>query len=343
MDFTSKPTYGFVLGKFMPPHNGHKFLCDFAKEYCKRLTILVCSLPDEPIPGELRFEWMKKMCPDAHVIWCDKVLPQEPKDENDTEFWTIWKETIREYTGLGVIDTVFASENYGERLAKELGAEFVPCDINRTFQECSGTKVRDDPFKMWDFIPNAVRPYYTKRICLFGPESSGKSTLAKELARYYKTVCVPEYGRTYTEFFGAEVNENDLCKIVKGHLAYVKAAKEYANKLLIEDTDPVMSAVWSDMLIGSRPAWFDTFNDYADLYILCDIDIPWKDDGTRYFPKEEDRKRFWWACRDELFKRKVNYITVEGTVTQRMWICVNEIDTRFFNNPVDKFEKSTTV
>lgn len=331
MDFTSKPTYGFVLGKFMCPTTGHKYLCDFAKEYCERLTILVCSLPDEPIPGKLRFEWMKEMYPDCRVIWCDKVLPQEPKDENDTEFWTIWKETIREYTGLGVINTVFASENYGERLAKELGAEFVPCDINRTFQECSGTKVRNNPFKMWDFIPQVVRSYYTKRICLFGPESSGKSTLAKELAKHYNTVCVPEYGRVYTEFFGADVDENGIGKIVQGHLASVKAAKKHANKLLIEDTDPVMSAVWSDMLTGKRDKWFDEFNDHADIYLLCDIDIPWVDDGTRYFPKEEDRKRFFSACENELIKRKVNYHIVSGDLNRRMRTSVNIIDLLIFS------------
>ena len=49
---------GFVLGKFMPPHQGHVLLCDFARAYCETLTILVCSLESEPIPGRLRHAWM---------------------------------------------------------------------------------------------------------------------------------------------------------------------------------------------------------------------------------------------------------------------------------------------
>ena len=78
MTFLDKPTTGFVLGKFMPPHKGHVFLCEFARQYCEHLTILVASLPDEPIPGRLRYEWMKRMFDDGgqtcSVVWTDEVL-----------------------------------------------------------------------------------------------------------------------------------------------------------------------------------------------------------------------------------------------------------------------------
>lgn len=333
MEYAKKYKHGFVLGKFLSPTTGHQFLCEFARASCDNLTILVCSLPDEPIPGKLRYEWMKQMFPNCRVLWCDKPLPQEPKSENDLEFWSTWKKIIDEYTiersSFFKIDAVFASENYGERLAKEIGAQFVPCDINREFKQCSGTAVRNNPFKMWSFIPEVVKPYYVKRICMFGPESSGKTTLAKQLAAYYNTVYVPEYGRTYTEFFGPDVNSDDLVKIVQGHMAYTQAAKCHANRLLIEDTDPVMSAVWSDMLIGKRDPWLDKFNDYADLYIVCDIDIPWVDDGTRYFPKPEDRKRFWRACVTELGKRNANFICVSGTQHQRLRQACAQIEQRF--------------
>lgn len=53
--YLTQPKRGFVLGRFMPPHAGHAYLCEFGSSYVEQLTILVCSLPDDPIPGALRF------------------------------------------------------------------------------------------------------------------------------------------------------------------------------------------------------------------------------------------------------------------------------------------------
>src|SRR5690242_12083484 len=107
-------TRGFLLGKFMPPHNGHVTLCDFAKSYCDGLTVLVCTRPSEPIDGNLRLAWMRELCPETRVVHYDREVPQEPSEHPD--FWTIWRGIVR-----GVhpepIDLVFASEDYGSRLA----------------------------------------------------------------------------------------------------------------------------------------------------------------------------------------------------------------------------------
>lgn len=340
-----KPAYGFLLGKFLPPHNGHRFFCEFARAYCEHLTILVASLPDEPIPGKLRYEWMKRMFDDGGqtctVVWTDEVLPQEPSGPDDQAFWDTWKRVVEQaqYDALGrdrrvmldltdepYIDVVFASEDYGHKLAASVGAEFVPCDMLRKAVPVSGTRCRADPQAEWDFLPDVVRPYFVKRVTLFGPESSGKSTLAAALGQHYKTVVVPEYGRTYTEVFGPDVGPTELQKIVAGHLASVTAAKMQSGRVLIEDTDPVMTAVWSDMLGSERDPFLAEFTDYADLYVLCDVDIPWVDDGTRYFPAEEDRKRFLEACRAELVARKVPFVVVSGTVEQRLEVAVEAID-----------------
>ena len=61
-------TRGFLLGKFLPPHQGHVFLAEFARRHCDSLTILVCSLARDPIPGALRFAWMRELFPDCRVI-----------------------------------------------------------------------------------------------------------------------------------------------------------------------------------------------------------------------------------------------------------------------------------
>ena len=319
---------------------GHQFFFDTAASYCEHLTIAVCTLESEPIPGKLRYEWVKQMAPvNSTVYWYKHDIQQEPNGEDDQAFWDAWKKVaqyamqetaedqIGDWDNWTNPDVVFASEKYGHRLAKELwGARFVPVDISRTARQVSGTKVRTDPFAYWDYIPQPVRPYFTKRVCLFGPESTGKSTLALELGEHYKTVVVPEYGRTYTEAFGADVGPEDLQRIVQGHLATVAAAKRQANRILIEDTDPVMTAVWSDMLVGNRHPWFESFDDHADLYLLTDVDIPWEDDGTRYFKNDDDRRRFFDVCQRELEVRGVPYVRISGDRASRFTRATSAIE-----------------
>ncbi|WP_443750421.1 AAA family ATPase [Asticcacaulis solisilvae] len=321
----TRPQTGFILGKFMPPHNGHVYLCEFARASCRRLTILVCSLDGDPIPGKQRFAWMRSLFPDCDVQWCHEPLPQEPAAHPD--FWPIWRDVVRRYAGQP--DVVFASEPYGVRLAQETGARFVPVDPGRQAVPVSATMIRTDPFRHWPHIPAPVRPWFVRRVCLFGPESTGKSSLAVRLAVHFDTVFVPEYARTYTGVFGVRVDATDLERIAQGQAASVAAAKPQASRILVEDTDTVLTAVWSDMLLGSRTPGLGTVAEPADLYLLCDIDLPWEDDGTRYFADIADRRRFMDACRAELERRGLRYVVIHGMGEAREQAAIDAIRTAF--------------
>lgn len=322
-------THGFLLGKFMPPHNGHVLLCEFATAYVDTLTILVCSLPDDPIPGALRHRWMAKLFPHARVAHLDRPdVPQLPEDH--PAFWHIWRGIVNEFDDRP-IDCVFASESYGHRLAQEVGARFVPFDLARAAAPVSGTAVRADPFRNWRYLPPPVRGYFSKRVCLFGPESSGKTTLANDLAKALDTICVSEYGRIYTENFGVDCTADDLRRIAAGHDAATKALRQHANRVLLCDTDPLLTALWSQMLLGKRDPELDAFNDYADLYLLTDIDMPWSDDGTRYFPEATRRKIFFDLCRAELEARRLPYVLISGPPARRLQIALAAIDAHFPN------------
>src|SRR4029077_8895775 len=113
-----------------------------------------------------------------------------------------------------------------------------------------------------------------RTVCFFGPESTGKTTLAKDLAREFHAVVVPEYGRYYCETFGNECDSDDLRAIVAGHNLLAQAAHRKARGLIFLDTDAVMTAVWADVLLGKRPADLDSVKDPADLYLLTDVDVP---------------------------------------------------------------------
>lgn len=306
---------GFLLGKFMPPHAGHVLMCRTAAALVDELTILVCWLPDDPIPGEQRLAWMRELFPQCRVIGHGAPVPQTP--EEHPGFWEIWRTLIRE-AHPEPIDTVFASEAYGERLASEVGARFHPVDPGREAVPVSASEIRADPWRHWRYIPEPVRPHYARTICLHGPESTGKSWLAPRLAQHFDTLMVPEYGRIWCETLGTEMVMDDLLTIATTHDAMTRAALRQCNRRLILDTDPLMTAVWADMLFERRDPWFDAWQDTADLYLLLDIDLPWVDDGTRLFGMKNVRRRFFDLSQAELERRGVRWVLVGGEGEARL-------------------------
>ncbi|HEY4720238.1 MAG TPA: adenylyltransferase/cytidyltransferase family protein, partial [Anaerolineae bacterium] len=78
-------TAGFLLGKFLPVHRGHMYIIEYGRSRVDHLTVLVCSLERDPIPGELRYGWVKQLFPDANVQHCDDEIPSYPHEHPD--FW----------------------------------------------------------------------------------------------------------------------------------------------------------------------------------------------------------------------------------------------------------------
>ena len=318
---------GMLLGKFLPPHQGHCYLANFASQFVDHLSIVVGTLPTEPIPGALRYQWMQDLFPKAEVIHLDKVLPQDPSEHPD--FWEIW---TRELTAIlpQLPDVVFASEPYGHKVAEVLGARFIPVDFGRKAVPTSGTAIRENPFQHWDFIPPAVRPYFLKRVCLFGPESCGKSTLTQQLADHFQTTAVPEYARIYLEEFGDEINSDKLMDIARGQAASEDSLAPSAKHYLFCDTDPLLTTVWSQFLTGEVTAELQNFAQQRsyDLYLLLRPDVPWIADSVRYLPKE--RETFFNSCQEALEASNRPYQVLSGSWGKRLEQAiqaVNEIQT----------------
>ena len=166
-------------------------------------------------------------------------------------------------------------------------------------------------------------------VCLHGPESTGKSTLATELAAHFHTIAVPEFGRLYCEALGNECDMEDLRAIRAGHDLLVREARRKTKAILILDTDAVMTAVWADVLLGQRPADLDRIDDPADLYLLCDIDIPFEADGIRYFPDPKMRQQMFEQTRAELVRRALPFVTIRGDHVHRFATAIEAITSRF--------------
>jgi HTH-type transcriptional repressor of NAD biosynthesis genes len=156
-----KYTHGFVVGKFMPLHAGHIFLLETAQARCQKLTVLIFMQPDDPIPGDIRLGWITEKFPDADVICNADILP---RDQSGSKFWDIWMKSIEEHCQDRKFEAVFSSETYGQRLARDLGAEHVEVDPNRIKHPVSGSSIRDDPEAHMNFVPESVRSYYREQL-----------------------------------------------------------------------------------------------------------------------------------------------------------------------------------
>ena len=318
---------GFILGKFMPPHAGHVSICEAATAMVDELTILVCSLPQDEIPGGQRVRWMKELFPAARVRWVNRDVPQAP--EESPEFWTIWTDIVAE-AHPEPIDMVFAGEAYGRDLAARVGGRFVP--LGGRIQNAdpdglggvSATLVREDPARHWRWLPAPVRRDWVKVVALYGIESVGKTTLAGQLAERLGTSCVPEYGRAHCDMHGGALSSEDLVTIAQAQQAMIDAAKRWSGPLLIADTDWLMTDAWHRMLLDARLP--ELGFPQADLYLHLPPDLPWTDDGTRFFSDERERRRFHEICRATIEHAGVRAVFLTGSPSDRVERAVAAIE-----------------
>jgi len=306
----------YVLGKFMPFHTGHKFLIDTALQYSEKVTVLVGSIDSEPIPGRIRYEWVRDTYKDndnVTVKWCNEDLPQYPEEHED--FWNIWVDVAKRYCP--PIDVIFTSEKYGDPYAEHLGIQHHLVDLERKKFPVSGTLTRTQTFKYWEYLPDIVKPYFVKRIAIMGPESTGKSNLTISLANYYKTQYVEEYGRTVYEENGNYVSVEDFVKISIGRQKIEDEKIKISNKIIFCDTEDITTYYlckeyypnyWSinENFFTEK---FRNTKDY-DLYILLKPDCEGVQDGTREFL--EHRDRHYEIIKNYLIEKNLNFVVVGG-------------------------------
>jgi HTH-type transcriptional repressor of NAD biosynthesis genes len=317
--------HGLVFGKFMPPTDGHLYFINFARQSCRKLTILVCSLPTEPIPGEVRYKWVKELFPDANVVHHYIDIPQEPKGPDDKAFFETWRNSINKHCPGEKFDALFASEPYGYKMADVMDTKFIPVDVKRDLVQISGTEMRNNPLQNWKHLHPVIRPYFLKRVAIVGPESAGKSTLARDLAEHFETVSVNEYARDMladyaTNMPGYDQSKptiKDMSTIARGQIASEDSLARQANRIMFCDTELTTTTYWSNYYFKSCPNWITkaAAERKYDLYMLVDprgVESSYVEDPQRPMPKLEDRIAMfdWWKA--ELTKRNQPFVVIDG-------------------------------
>ncbi len=314
---------GMIVGKFYPPHRGHKFLIDTAKSQCDELTVILCYKPSDLIPGSQRAEWLKKIHPDVYI----KVVEDTVLDDNDSEGWAKYTLQILGY----VPDAVFTSESYGDPYASFMGSVHVLVDKERTTIPISATKVRSNPLLYAQFLEPVVRAYFTWRVCIIGAESTGTTTLAKALAAHYKTAWVPECGRFYAEGrlrseAGQVWESQEFVHIAEAQNALEDSLAERSNGLVICDTDAFATSVWHERYLGARSKKVEEIaeRNLHELYIVTGDEIPFEPEDIR--DGEHIRHKMHERFIERLREEHKPFILVRGSRETRLKAAIGAID-----------------
>ena len=151
------------------------------------------------------------------------------------------------------------------------------------------------------------------RVGIIGPEASGKSSLAKYLAKRYNGIYVPEYARDFVERKGTtEVTWEELCAIAKHQIEEMKNLSS-DNEAVFFDTELIVTKVWFDYAFGKVPEWLnENIHRYPmDVYLLTYPDLPWVQDGARYNGSDAIRKELFARYEAEIQALDIDYYIIK--------------------------------
>jgi len=165
------------------------------------------------------------------------------------------------------------------------------------------------------------------KIAITGPESTGKSQLAEELAEHYKTVFVPEYARGYIDRLDRPYNREDILEIARGQIREEERGIKRATRLLFCDTELIVTKIWSEVKYGICDSWIleKIEENKYDLFLLCNIDLSWEEDPQREHPHM--REKLFQLYHEELTERGFPFGIVSGIGSDRLQNAIGFIKT----------------
>lgn len=310
---------GLTLGKFAPFHKGHQFLIDTAISEVDELIVLIYDDPVIHIPLAVRAKWIREIYPKIMVI--EGV--NSPNDVGYTpEIMKIQEDYVLSILGNRKITHFFSSEPYGLHMSIALNAINRQVDVSRNVIPISATKIRNDPFKNKEFVHPRVYKDLITKIVLLGAPSTGKTTLAEQLAIHFDTQWMPEYGREYWE--NHQINKRltleDLLKIAEIHIEREDALVLKSNRFLFSDTNAITTYLFSLDYHGNALVELENLAKLAenrhDIIFVCDTDIPYDDTWDR--SGDVKRKVFQEKIIEDLKSRNLKYYMLNGTVEERI-------------------------
>lgn len=181
-----------------------------------------------------------------------------------------------------------------------------------------------------------------KKIVIIGPESTGKSTLSQQLATHYNTLWCPEYAREYLLKNGMNYTYEDLLTIAKGQIELEEEHILMTNdrwpvtgqrltnndQLLFIDTNMYVMKVWCEFVFEKCHRYIldQIEKRQYNLYLLCNIDLPWIKDELREYPELELRQKLYKIYKDIMTSQPVPWVEISGNYEERLQKSIQSID-----------------
>ena len=318
---------GMYGGSFNPLHLGHINDIIVAANSCEKLYIVLSVTNDKKeIDHRTRFMWLKNITKDMENVEVFEIFDNNVS--KDTYDWQTGANDIKKYIGRK-IDTVFAGDDYqGKHVWEKLYPESEIVYIPRSEVNISSTQIRENPYKYFDYLPGIVKKYYTKKVCIIGTESCGKTTLARNLALYYNTSYVEEAGRYICDDAGGidNMKPEHYFEILFKHKQLEKEALNSANKVLIIDTDSLITLYYYNLGFGNTSEENTNFSKIAqsisalnnyDLYLFLEPDVDWIQDGTRTYGDDKVRLENNNKLKKLFDDNNISYISINGNYQNR--------------------------
>ncbi|MGQ7745749.1 multifunctional transcriptional regulator/nicotinamide-nucleotide adenylyltransferase/ribosylnicotinamide kinase NadR [Pectobacterium brasiliense] len=338
----NEKSIGVVFGKFYPLHTGHIYLIQRACSQVDELHVILgydeprdrllfenSSMSQQPTVSD-RLRWLLQTFKYQKNIHIHAFNEQgmEPYPHG----WDVWSKGIQAFMQEKSITPNFvytSEEQDAAQYREQLGIEAVLIDPQRSFMNISGSQIRHDPFRYWDYIPTEVKPFFVRTVAILGGESSGKSTLVNKLANIFNTTSAWEYGRDYvfSHLGGDEMalQYSDYDKIALGQAQYIDFAVKYANKVAFIDTDFVTTQAFCKKYEGREHPFVQALIDEYrfDLVILLENNTPWVADGLRSLGTTAARSEFQELLKTMLANNNIPYVYIkESDYDSRFLHCV---------------------
>ena len=323
---------GVIFGKFYPVHTGHINMIYEAFSKVDLLHVVVCTDTERDLKLFQESKMKRMPTNQDRLRWMQQIFKYQQKqifihhlnEEGIPSYpngWEAWAERVKAlFEQKNIHPTmVFSSEVQDKApYEKYLDLEVVLVDPARERFNISATKIRNNPFQYWRFIPKEVRPFFVKTIAILGGESSGKSVLVSKLANVFNTTSAWEYGREFVfEQLGGDeqaMQYSDYPQMALGHQRYVDYAMKHAHKVAFIDTDYITTQAFCIQYEGKAHPFLDSMiREYPfDVTILLSNNTKWVDDGLRSLGSQKQRQRFQALLKKLLEKHHVPYIEIES-------------------------------
>ena len=293
-----------MVGKFHPLHKGHEFLLNYAGQICQQVSVIVDNYTQQTIHPSIRANWIRELFPAYAVTPCKRHNPQSPEECED--FWEIWRNIVLEHAGQP--DYIVGSETYITKLAKEVNATPIFCDIPRANIPISATKIKRDLIGNWDMLTKPSQLYYQKRILLMGAESSGKTTTGQKLAKQLDGSFVPEYVSIQMQQ-ERELNLEMLKEAIIAQCGLEKSTNQNPRPFIICDSDYLTTQIWAKELYNATISDPSPTPRVPDLVLLFPPTTEWVADKHRLpaYKDKAKREAFFETCVCKVKEKGWNY------------------------------------